>query len=112
MTALHPILVGTAKDDGRPLHPGDLVSYHGRNRWRHGDVQYVSAIHGDGLHLICDRDYPGVDPLEVDRRSLRPTGETVTLCGCRHETGRRDGHRSRYCQAMPCECDQHNQIRN
>jgi hypothetical protein len=111
VTSLHPIHVGTIHDDGHPLHPGALVTCHGRSRWRHGDVHYISAIHDD-LHLILDRDYPSVDPLEVDRRSLRPTGHSVTLCGCGHETGRRDGHRSAYCQAMPCECDQHDQIRD
>lgn len=112
MIALRPILIPTVHDDGRPLRPGALVTHHGRNRWRHGDVHYISAIHDDDAHLILDRDYPSVDPLEVQRNAIRPTGDTVTLCGCGHEAGRRDGHRSRYCQAMPCECDQHDQIRD
>jgi hypothetical protein len=108
VTALHPILVGTVRDAGLPLNPGDLVTYHGRSRWRHGDVHYVSAIGGDGLHLICDRDYPGVDPLEVRRNAIRPTGETVALCECGHEQGRqRTGHID-VCDAHPvCSCLQH-----
>ncbi len=49
---LHPILIPTVHDAGLPLHPGALVTYHGRNRWRHGDPHYVSSIDEDGLPLL------------------------------------------------------------
>ncbi len=112
MTALHPILIGTAVDDSRPLHPGDLVTYHGRIRSRRGDVHYVSDVF-EGLHLIVDRDYPSVDPLEVRRANIRPTGETVVLCDCGHEAGwSGHGQTYGYCEARPCECDQHQEIRD
>ncbi len=107
MTTLHPILIPTTLDDGRPLNPGDLVTYHGRLRSRRGDVHYVSDVF-DGLHLIHDRDYPSVDPLEVRRNNIRPTGQAIALCDCGHEQGRQRTGSVDVCDAHPtCSCLQH-----
>ncbi len=107
MTALRPILIVTVHDDGRSLNPGDLVTYHGRNRWRHGDLHYVSDVFED-MYLILDRDYPSVDPLHVRRNAIRPTGQTVVLCDCGHEQGRQRSGSVDMCDAHPaCSCLQH-----
>lgn len=115
MTTLHSILIPTARDAGLALTPGALVTYHGKRFGERNSIFYVAAVDEDG-YVIIDRDYPGVTTLcGLSRRLIRPTGDSIVLCGCGHEAGRRTDRDPTWCTYRYggdyCSCTLHEAIR-
>lgn len=114
MTArLHPIVIGTRTDDGLPLQPGALVSYHGRRPGERYTTFYVASVDEDGYEIV-DRNYPTVTTLyPVSRQHITPTGVSIVLCLCGHEAGW-SGRTTNYgyCEVQPCDCRLHTTMRD
>lgn len=115
MITLHPILIPTVHDDGLPVTPGALVTYHGKRVDERGSIFYIAAVDDNG-YTIIDRDYPGVTTMwGLSRRLIRPTGDSIVLCSCGHEGGRRTGRDPAWCMYRDggdyCGCDRHDTIR-
>ncbi len=113
MTAvLHPIRIVRPLPAG--VHVGAVVGYRGRRTSEHYSVFYVAEVdEAAGLLTLTDRDYPTVTTLRnVHPSVVRPTGQTIHLCGCGHETGW-SGRGTNYgwCEAQPCNCQLHDHIR-
>ncbi len=111
--ALHPIAITMPLPAG--VHPGAVVGYRGRKTAEHYTTFYVEAVDEQtNLLTLTDRDYPSVTTLHnVHPSVVRPTGHTVDLCdGCGHEAGWSGrGTSYGYCEAHPCPCRNHHDMR-
>lgn len=115
MTTLHPIPVATKYDAGLPLTRGALVTYHGKRLGERNTIFYVAAVDDDG-YTIIDKDYPGVTTLHgLSRQNIRPTGDSIVLCDCGHEAGRRVDRDPTWCTYRDggayCGCANHETVR-
>ena len=86
---------------------GSVVRYHGSITSEHWATFYISAQDG-ARYELTDRDYPTVTVLRhVRRESFTPTGETVDLCACGHETGRTIRNHDDVCEFCGSGCVNH-----
>lgn len=67
------------------IEPGQIVTYHGSIALCHGHTYYVSMIDDLGRLTLVDADYPTERLLtQVRPSNVRPSGDRVALCECRH----------------------------